>query len=181
MYPWLHALFLVFMGFFAGIGLLILKMGGRGHDDHVAWYALGFMELLALLLYVPLVWYQRVKLGPRGVLVRALGCHVATSWENVERFHFRDFSHVGLVTRQPLVGKDAEKLRQTSDLNYYGLAVYDESERRWLRDGRYLPLKGFYRQGNGTSMQRVIQSFSPGLQGLQTPEGTTVIKDAKAG
>ncbi|MEO8135667.1 MAG: hypothetical protein ABI831_17025 [Betaproteobacteria bacterium] len=179
MRPVAHVTFLGIMGTFVLVGILIALFDdtARGAGAFVA----VFMLFLTAVLYLPLIWYQRVKLTDNGIMVRALGCTVATGWDNLEQFILRPGGSAGIVTRKPMTGSGVERLRRYRNLGYNGIPRHDEDERQWLLEGRYLPLQGFNHAVKNGALQREIAQFSPALPGLHAdPAARPVDRSRKA-
>jgi hypothetical protein len=160
--PILHLMFLVPMGGFTLLGLL-LGIFGQGSDSRAGWLVAGILLLITLPSYW-LIWRMRVRLSRLGISVLGPGCKVETNWENLESFYCRP-GHAGLVTRGPMTGKGVERLRRYRNLASYQPS-YDEAELQWLLEGRYFPLRGFEHIVKKRIIQKAIARHVPDLPGL---------------
>lgn len=164
--PAIHIFFLGFMGSFV-LGGIFIGLVSDAENSVAGWFIAGFMLFLTAIFYLPFIWSMRVKLSAEGVLVRAAGCKVSTTWDNLEQFYRAHGPHFGLVTRAPMSGRGVEKLRLYRNLTYAGEPRYDEAERQWFFEGRYLPLRGFDHIVRSGVIQREIARHRPGLPGLE--------------
>lgn len=144
-----------------GLFTLPLVIGGLIAGDAAALASGGIAGLVLGLIFLLTAWrHPRLVLSRDGVVLHHLGYDLATDWANLAALH-RAPGQAGLVLRQPLSGRGAERLaRAAGSLDRVGgpLRPYPPEVLERIAARCYIPIEPFrYWLSHGDLERRLIQ------------------------
>ena len=151
-----------------------LVVGGLISGDTAAASA-GMITACIMLPFVAfmLFWayYPRLTVDASGINLRGtIGlASIFVPWKNVERLRLTPMSE-GFILRDPLDTKATQKLRNYSGVVLRGAAMYDQEQRQFMSDLRYVPFEAFAHWLDRGTLLRAIEQYAPNLVSNFTAE-----------
>jgi len=144
-----------------GLFTLPLVVGGLVSGDAAALVSGGLAGLILGLIFLATAWrHPRLVLSRDGIALHQLGYELATGWANVAALH-RGPGRAGLVLRQPLTGRGAERLALAArSMNRAGgpLRQYPPEVLERIAARCYIPIEPFqYWLDHGDLERRLVQ------------------------
>ena len=129
-----------------GIPLVIGIFGAiEGNKDAIAAAVAIFLAMsFAIFILVFFAWFPRMTFDRDGITTRgSIGfSSVTVPWHNIETFYWLPGKE-GLVLRQSQQVKALQKLKNWAHITYQGSPMYDDQQREWIMQERYVQLSPF--------------------------------------
>lgn len=149
-----------------GLFTLPLVAGGLVAGDAGAVASGGLAGLILGLIFLATAWrHPRLVLSRDGIALHQLGYELATAWPNVAALH-RGPGRAGLVLRQPLTGRGAERLaRAAKSMNRAGgpLRPYPPEVLERIAARCYIPIEPFRYWLDHGDLERCLVQHAPWL------------------
>ena len=158
--PWRRSFLWWILGPFVLLGLGILLFG---EDDEKG------AGLIFILLMAPwLIWWHwylgrlRLEVSPEGIIHRHGSLVLSAPWSQIERVRV-DRAREGIVVRDPMEGRAADRLVSIRGMWMSGVPFYDDEQQQLMGERRFIPIDPFaYLLRNGRLLAH-LDEFAPKL------------------